>query len=70
MVYGSDIEQSAGIASELNRLGHRSLIYDDLAEWVADIELPLERLPNYQKLVHPEWVSQLLSGNRPEKLRR
>ena len=66
VVYGSDIEQSDGIASELNRLGYRALIYDDLSEWVANIDLPLERLTNYVKLVYPEWVRQLLDGNRPD----
>jgi thiosulfate/3-mercaptopyruvate sulfurtransferase len=34
--------------------------------WAADEGLPIERLPNYDKLVHTEWLRQLLDGGRPE----
>src|SRR5204863_297548 len=36
------------------------------AEWAADETLPVERLPNYEKLVHTEWLRRLLDGERPE----
>ena len=28
--------------------------------------LPVERLPNYERLVHPAWLEQVLAGGRPE----
>ena len=34
--------------------------------WAADATLPLERLPNYDKLVHTAWLRELLDGGRPE----
>jgi thiosulfate/3-mercaptopyruvate sulfurtransferase len=36
------------------------------AEWSADHALPVERLPNYERLVHPDWLQELLDGGRPE----
>ena len=29
-------------------------------------DLPIERLPNYDKLVHTEWLRELLDGGQPE----
>lgn len=37
-----------------------------LQAWAADSNLPLEHLENYQKLVYPQWVYQLISGQQPE----
>jgi thiosulfate/3-mercaptopyruvate sulfurtransferase len=34
--------------------------------WAADEALPIERLPNYDKLVHTWWLRQVLDGGRPE----
>jgi thiosulfate/3-mercaptopyruvate sulfurtransferase len=36
------------------------------AEWAADETLPADRLTNYDKLVHADWLRQLLDGGRPE----
>jgi 3-mercaptopyruvate sulfurtransferase SseA len=36
-----------------------------MAAWAADDALPLARLANYQKLVHPRWVYDLVQGLRP-----
>ena len=35
-------------------------------EWSADEALPVERLANYEQLVHPAWLQQLLDGGTPE----
>jgi 3-mercaptopyruvate sulfurtransferase SseA len=35
-------------------------------EWAADPELPVERLPRFDKLVHSAWLRQVLDGERPE----
>jgi thiosulfate/3-mercaptopyruvate sulfurtransferase len=47
----------------------RPLIYEALAEWLADPQLPLEWLPRYEKLVDPAWVDELLAGGRPDTYR-
>jgi thiosulfate/3-mercaptopyruvate sulfurtransferase len=36
------------------------------AEWAADPALPAQRLANFDKLVHPEWLRRALAGGRPE----
>src|SRR5207244_11546067 len=36
------------------------------AKWTANQTLPVERLPNYDKLVHTGWLRRLLDGERPE----
>jgi len=42
-------------------------VYEDgWTAWAADADLPIERLPNYDKLVHTEWLRQLLDGGQPE----
>jgi thiosulfate/3-mercaptopyruvate sulfurtransferase len=35
-------------------------------EWSARASLPVERLANYERLVHPGWLRELLEGDRPE----
>jgi thiosulfate/3-mercaptopyruvate sulfurtransferase len=66
VVYG---RQSALLAAALQERGYGVLSFDAWADWAADDRLPLEWLPNYEKLVHPEWLGQLLAGERPETFR-
>ena len=66
VVYGVDAEQAGFFASELHQLGLRVVHYDSWDEWADDPGLPLERLPNYEKLVYPDWLRQLLDGARPD----
>jgi thiosulfate/3-mercaptopyruvate sulfurtransferase len=41
--------------------------YDEgFTAWAADPGLPVERLPNYERLVHPGWLTELLAGGSPE----
>ena len=40
--------------------------YARLGRWAADESLPLERLARYEKLVHYDWLWELLGGGRPE----
>jgi thiosulfate/3-mercaptopyruvate sulfurtransferase len=35
-------------------------------EWSATASLPVERLANYTRLVHPGWLRELLDGGTPE----
>jgi thiosulfate/3-mercaptopyruvate sulfurtransferase len=68
VVYGSDGTDAAALAVLLSQLGHGDVcVYErGFAAWAAGEALPIERLPRYDKLVHPEWVSQVLAGERPE----
>jgi thiosulfate/3-mercaptopyruvate sulfurtransferase len=52
----------------LAELGHTGVrVYaGGWAEWAAHETLPADRLTNYEKLVHAEWLSHLLDGGRPE----
>jgi molybdopterin synthase sulfurtransferase len=68
VLYGDDAEDVAAMRTRLTELGHAGVrIYEGgWAEWAADDTLPVERLPNYDKLVHTEWLRQVLDGGRPD----
>jgi molybdopterin synthase sulfurtransferase len=67
VLYGDGAGVSA-VRTRLSALGHTRIrtYAQGWAEWAADETLPVERLPNHDKLVHPEWLRQLLDGGRPE----
>lgn len=68
VIYGDTPGHGTDLRSRLRELG----IYDVLdyasgfEEWASDPALPLESLPNYDKLVYPKWVKQALNGVDPE----
>jgi 3-mercaptopyruvate sulfurtransferase SseA len=68
VLYGDRVDDVLAFRTRLEELGHEGVrIYEHgWAEWAADKTLPVERLPNYDKLVYPEWLQQLLGGGRPE----
>jgi thiosulfate/3-mercaptopyruvate sulfurtransferase len=68
VLYGDDADDVLAVRTRLTDLDHAGVrIYEQgWAEWAADETLPVERLPNYDKLVHTEWLRQVLDGERPE----
>jgi molybdopterin synthase sulfurtransferase len=68
VLYGDRPEDVAAFRRWLRELGHEDVrtYQHGFAEWAADESLPVERLPNYEKLVHTDWLRQLLEGGRPE----
>jgi molybdopterin synthase sulfurtransferase len=68
VLYGYQAADVTALASRLEAAGHeRVQVYDaGWAAWSAEETLPIERLPNYDKLVHTEWLRELLDGGRPE----
>ncbi len=68
VVYGDGAEQVSAVRARLADLGHTGVrVYEHgWAEWAADETLPVERLANYDKLVHTQWLRQVLDGGRPE----
>lgn len=67
VLYGDRAEDVSAVGTRLAELGHtRVRTYDGWAEWSADESLPVERLPNYDKLVPADWLRQVLDGGQPE----
>ncbi len=68
VVYGADAADAEAVAAGLAARGIEGVrVYaDGFTRWAADPELPLERLPKYDKLVHIDWLRQVLAGERPE----
>jgi 3-mercaptopyruvate sulfurtransferase SseA len=68
VLYGDRPEDVLAVQTKLAELGHaRVRRYEHAwAAWAADPALPVERLANYEKLVHSEWLRLLLDGGQPE----
>ena len=64
VVYGDGPNDPIGLATRALVQGIEDVrIYDDgWAAWAADQELPVERLPNHDKLVHIDWLRNVLAG--------
>ena len=67
IVYGYQDGGSENIAARLEKMGFATvaIFTPGHAAWAADDSLPLEGLPNYEKLVYPEWLQQLVTGGQP-----
>ena len=67
VVYGDGLEATA-FAARLHTLGiERVRVYEaGFGAWAGDAELPIDRLVNYDKLVHIDWLRSVLKGERPE----
>jgi molybdopterin synthase sulfurtransferase len=68
VLYGDGPGDVLAAASTLADLGHSEVrVYEHgWGRWAADESLPVERLPRYDRLIHTEWLQQLLDGGRPE----
>jgi thiosulfate/3-mercaptopyruvate sulfurtransferase len=68
VIYGAGAEEAAAVASGLTAFGvEGTRIYaDGFSAWAADPDLPVERLAKYDRLVHIDWLRQVLAGERPE----
>ncbi|MDZ7657681.1 sulfurtransferase [Fodinibius sp.] len=69
VVYGYNAGTSQKMAEKLLDLDYQNVsVYNDFVEeWLADTNLPLDRLQRYHQLVHPEWVKQLVDGEKPQE---
>jgi thiosulfate/3-mercaptopyruvate sulfurtransferase len=67
VVYGDGLE-AAGFTARLQALGIEDVrvLEEGFGAWAADDGLPVDRLPNYDKLVHIEWLRRVLRGETPE----
>jgi thiosulfate/3-mercaptopyruvate sulfurtransferase len=67
VVYGDEAGVSLFRGRTAEHLAVPVLHYEaGWAEWSGDESLPVEKLPNHTRLVHPAWLSELLGGGTPE----
>ncbi|MCF8030707.1 MAG: hypothetical protein K9K39_07415 [Desulfohalobiaceae bacterium] len=65
VVYGYNKENSIQMAKYLKRIGYKNVLAykSGIMEWSDTNTLPMQRLENYKKLVHPAWVKELISSD-------
>jgi len=68
VVYGDDVADAEAFATKLETLGipNARVLSGSFAEWAADSTAPTDKLVNFEKLVHIEWLRSVLAGDRPE----
>ena len=68
VVYGARGDDAEAVAATLATLGIEGVrIYaDGFSTWAADADLPVDRLPKYDRLVHIDWLRDVLAGEHPE----
>jgi 3-mercaptopyruvate sulfurtransferase SseA len=68
VVYGDGPDDAAEFVAALGDLGVPGArrYGEGATAWAADPSLPLDRLPNYEKLVHIPWLRDVLDGETPE----
>ena len=67
VVYGDGLE-AAAFTTRLQALGIETaqVLGVGFGAWAADQRLPVERLARHDKLVHIEWLRQIIDGGHPE----
>jgi 3-mercaptopyruvate sulfurtransferase SseA len=68
VIYGNGRDDAGAFAQALQERGIEDarILEVGLPGWAADETLPIERLPNYDKLVDIEWLREVLDGGQPE----
>ncbi len=67
VVYGHEADDARALAARLAAAGIPSRVHvGGFTAWAADPTLPVDKLPRHNKLVHIEWLGQVLAGGRPE----
>jgi thiosulfate/3-mercaptopyruvate sulfurtransferase len=63
VVYGYDEKDTETAVKNLTKLGYTDIqaYQAGFSAWAAEAHLPVQRLPSYDRLVHPEWVRQLIT---------
>jgi 3-mercaptopyruvate sulfurtransferase SseA len=67
VAYGYGWDDAMRLAEYLESIGHEGVrTYDaGWSDWAA-AGLPIEALPNYDRLVHTDWLKAVLDGDEPE----
>ena len=67
-VYGQGLDDARSFVTGLSRFGIDTarVHQDGFGAWAADPSLPVDKLARHDRLVHIEWLGQVLAGGRPE----
>ena len=68
VVYGHGVDDARTFAGRLPTFGiDGARVYEPgVAGWAADPRLPVDKLAKHEKLVHIDWLREVLAGGRPE----
>ncbi|MGL6185825.1 MAG: rhodanese-like domain-containing protein [Clostridium chrysemydis] len=66
VLYDANSKDSKKIADYLSKKGYKNIYTYDVKEWANDKSLPMESFENYQLLVPPSFVNDLIEGKKPE----
>lgn len=68
VLYDAKGEKISDMADILVNLGYEKILTYDagLVEWASDENLPMNSLPNYEKLVYAGWINELINNKNPE----
>jgi 3-mercaptopyruvate sulfurtransferase SseA len=68
IVYGYGGDDEAALIERLEGMGYGDVraYQAGLAEWAANPKRPMDRLANYEKLVHPYWLQRLITEAETE----
>lgn len=68
ILYGYDVANTDQVAEMFAKTGYDKIrvYYGFLNEWVADPDLPMDRLQRHRHLVPPEWLHSVLAGEKPQ----
>jgi 3-mercaptopyruvate sulfurtransferase SseA len=68
VVYGHDEQDAAQFAEVVRQRGLTEILTlrGGFPAWVADPDLPIDKLAKHDRLVHVDWLEQVLAGERPE----
>jgi len=67
VVYGVGAADARRFASALADRDLSAVVLDaGFGAWASDPGLAIDRLPKYDRLVHIDWLSEVLAGGRPE----
>ncbi|HKK10686.1 MAG TPA: rhodanese-like domain-containing protein [Bacteroidales bacterium] len=71
ILYGYDAEKTEAFAHLLTEAGFEevSCYHLFVSDWSPNLALPMDYLPRFDHLVSPQWVDELLEGNRPNHYR-
>lgn len=66
VLYDSNGKDAQAVAKYLKQKGIINIYTYDVKQWAADTGLPMESYENYEMLVSPSFVNDLVNGKKPE----